>query len=76
MRADWRVGETLVEYAGLMDEPEYAAKMETKQEIAAEFGFPLLLVLPQDILSLDETLGRLIDLRSDQPDATDLTGTT
>ena len=65
MRADWRVGETLVEYAGLMDEPEYAAKMECKQELATELGFPLLLILPQDISSLDETLGRLVDPRSD-----------
>lgn len=63
MRADWKVKEVLIEYAGLMDELEYAAKMETKQELAAEFGFSLIVIEPEDVLSLDKKLGRLVDLQ-------------
>jgi hypothetical protein len=63
MRADWKVGPVFIEYAGLMNEPEYAAKMRTKQELAAECGFSLIVIEPKDILSLDKKLGRLIDLQ-------------
>jgi hypothetical protein len=62
MRADWKVGEHLIEYAGLMDEPEYAAKIETKQEIALEFGLSLIVVEPADILDIQEKLGHLANL--------------
>jgi hypothetical protein len=63
MRADWKAGEVLIEYAGLMGEPEYAAKMETKQELAAEFGISLIVIEPEDILSLEKKLGQLVDLQ-------------
>lgn len=59
MRADWKVDRHLIEYAGLMDEPEYAAKMETKQEIASEFGLSLIVIEPEDILNLQKKLGHL-----------------
>jgi hypothetical protein len=59
MRADWKVGDTLVEYAGLMDEPEYAAKMETKQELARGFDLSLIILEPEDLLNLDQKLGHL-----------------
>ncbi len=66
MRADWKVGEVFIEYAGLMDDPEYAAKMETKQELATELGISLIVIEPKDILSLDNQLGQLVNLRHDR----------
>jgi hypothetical protein len=59
MRADWKAHDTLIEYAGLLSEPEYAAKMETKQALAKEFGFSLIVIRPDDILSLEQKLGHL-----------------
>ena len=60
MRSDWKVGDVFIEYAGLMDDPEYAAKMETKRELAAESHVPLIVVEPKDMLNLDRKLGRLV----------------
>ena len=59
MRADWKVNDILIEYAGLMSEPEYAAKMETKKELAKEFGFSLIVIRPDDLLGLEQKLGHL-----------------
>jgi hypothetical protein len=38
MRADWKVDGHFIEYAGLIDRPEYATKMKIKQKIASESG--------------------------------------
>lgn len=62
LRADWKVQNVLIEYAGLMDEPDYAAKMIAKQEIAEEFGLSLIILQPQDILNLDQKLANLADI--------------
>lgn len=59
LRADWKVQDILIEYAGLMDEPDYAAKMKAKQEVAEEFGLSLIIIRPEDILNLDEKLANL-----------------
>jgi len=61
MRADWKVGSILIEYAGLMGDPEYAAKMETKQQLASEFGLKLIIIEPKHVLNLDRKLRRLLD---------------
>lgn len=66
MRADWKVHNTLIEYAGLLSEPEYAAKMETKQTLAKEFGFSLIVICPDDILSLEQKLGHLCGVNGKQ----------
>lgn len=63
-RADWQVGESLIEYAGLMDNPEYAARLGAKQELAIEFGLSLIIIEPEDILQLDKKLGHLSNLAS------------
>jgi len=60
MRADWRVGSIFIEYAGLLDEPEYAAKMETKQELAREFSLTLIVLDPKDVLNLNRKLKQLL----------------
>jgi len=62
MRADWKAQDILIEYAGLMDEPDYAAKMKAKQEIATEFGLSLIILQPKDILDLDTKLASLVGM--------------
>ena len=59
LRADWQVGKTLIEYAGMMNIPEYAAKMYTKQELASKYDLPLIILEPEDILLLEERLSSL-----------------
>ena len=61
LRADWKVENVLIEYAGLMNEPDYAAKIRAKQEIAGEFGLVLIILQPGDILNLDQRLANLIN---------------
>jgi hypothetical protein len=61
MRADWKTGKSLIEYAGLMNEPEYAAKMEVKQALCDKFRIPLIVIEPEDILNLDKKLDQLIE---------------
>lgn len=62
MRADWKVKDTLIEFAGLMNEPNYAAKMDAKREIAKEFNFSVIILEPEDILNLDQKLAHLLPI--------------
>ncbi len=62
-RADFRIGDALVEYLGLAGDPEYDAKTTTKQEIGRRHGLTLLLILPEDLATdgrLREKLGPLV----------------
>jgi hypothetical protein len=61
MRADWEAKGTLIEYAGMMDEPEYAAKMKTKKKLCVKFNLPLIILEPEDVLSLNNKLACLLD---------------
>jgi len=63
MRADWDVGGVFIEYTGLMQDPEYAARIESKRQLAAVSGIPLIIIGPEDLLSLDEKLKSLEDMR-------------
>lgn len=60
MRADWKVGDTLIEYAGLLDNPEYAARIETKRELAAKLNLNLIVLEGEDLLTLADKLGCLV----------------
>jgi hypothetical protein len=60
MRADWKVKDTLIEYAGLLDEPDYAAKMNAKREIAKKFNFSVIILEPKDLLNIDQKLAHLL----------------
>lgn len=52
-KADWGLTDgTLVEYAGLMSDQEYRAKIEDKRSIAAAAGVRLVIVLPEDLTGL------------------------
>ncbi|CAN5646244.1 hypothetical protein BH10ACT3_BH10ACT3_00280 [soil metagenome] len=57
LRADWRVGEHLIEYAGMMTDKEYAGKIASKRKLAAATATSLLILLPEDLYHLDDLLG-------------------
>ncbi len=59
MRADWRVGDTLIEFAGMMVDPEYAAKIEAKRELASKSGLALIIIEPEHMAALDTKLRHL-----------------
>jgi hypothetical protein len=44
----------MVEAAGMMSNPKYAAKMQQKRLLANELGVKVLFVLPEHTLTLDE----------------------
>ncbi len=53
-RADWRLDDgTLVEAAGLLSDTAYAKRMRDKEQMAADLGIPLLVLVPLDLLRLD-----------------------
>ncbi|MGD0020504.1 MAG: hypothetical protein ABSD62_14780 [Candidatus Limnocylindrales bacterium] len=57
-RADWRLADgTLVEYAGLLGDNEYAAKITEKRAIAAAAGVRLMILVPEDLTSLEHAFG-------------------
>ena len=56
LRADFRVGGFLIEYAGLLDDPVYAEKMEKKKLLAIEIGVQLITLTPNDLSRLERVL--------------------
>ena len=60
--ACWLEGEEFViEYVGLMEDPEYVSKMEAKQKLAKELGISIIVIEPKDIVALENKLGCLED---------------
>ncbi|MFQ5340802.1 MAG: homing endonuclease associated repeat-containing protein [Anaerolineae bacterium] len=59
-RADWLIGDTLIEYAGL-SMAHYRRQLALKREIAEQFGYPLIILESTDEEYLDEKLGHLRD---------------
>jgi hypothetical protein len=59
MRADWKVEGVLIEYTGLMEEPDYASKMDAKLELCRESNLKLIILYPADIFNLDTKLEEL-----------------
>jgi len=55
-RADWKVGDTFIEFAGLMTDDHYASKMLAKQSLADAAGIDLLILTPEDLGTLDRVL--------------------
>jgi len=56
-RADWRLPDgTLVEYAGMMADREYATKIAEKRKIAETSGVVLVILVPEDLLNLSRAL--------------------
>lgn len=59
-RTDWKVGKVFIEYAGLMNDTEYAKKMEIKKELALKNQIRLIIITSSDLFRLDEILKDLI----------------
>lgn len=53
LRADWRIGEQLVEFAGRMNDKRYAENIVRKKQLAHKYGIDLLILLPTDVRKLD-----------------------
>jgi hypothetical protein len=60
MRADFRVGEALVEYFGLAGNADYDAKIELKRAMSRERGFSLIEVYPADLADTGALLERFL----------------
>ena len=60
MRADWKVDGALIEYAGMMQEPEYRLKMDIKQQLSEKLSIPLIVLLPNDLANLDMRLRQFL----------------
>jgi hypothetical protein len=55
MRADWRLPDgTMVEAAGMLGVPRYAAKIEQKRALANALNLKLVVITPEQTLKLDE----------------------
>ena len=60
IKADWKVQNILIEYAGLMNEPDYESKMNVKVELSRESNLILIILYPGDILNLEIKLEKLL----------------
>jgi len=59
LRADFQVQQTFIEYAGLMDDPEYALKIEMKKKLALDLKINLIVIKPNNFKNLDELLTKI-----------------
>jgi hypothetical protein len=65
-RADWLLGDgRWVEYAGMMDDSNYAANMTSKVELAVTAGIELVVLTPDDLPRLGDALPASRPPRSD-----------
>ena len=56
-RADWRLSDgTLVEYAGLLGDADYAVRIAEKRSMAEVAGIRLVILIPEDLPDLDRAL--------------------
>lgn len=60
LRADWKVNETLIEYAGLMDNYEYAIKMKRKESLANALKLDVIILNERNLDELDQKLEKLL----------------
>lgn len=59
-RADWKVGDTYIEYFGLAGDKAYDLKTDEKMTLAMECRLKLIPIYPEDLNSLDAQLASLI----------------
>jgi len=58
-RADWLVGDSYVEYFGLVGDPAYERKLDEKTLLAHTCGIALISIYPSDLEQLEGKLGHL-----------------
>lgn len=61
-RADFKVGDTFIEFFGLIGNPEYDAKTEEKIRICKTDGIKLVAIYPIDIVSATKLATKLLPL--------------
>jgi hypothetical protein len=59
-RADWKVGDTFIEYFGLVGDPDYERKMDEKIALSAGLQVDMVAVYPSDLGRIEERLGFLV----------------
>ena len=59
-RADWKVGDTFIEYFGLVGDAHYEKKMDEKIMLSTEAGIDMVGIYPSDLEKIDERLGFLL----------------
>ena len=59
LRADFQVKQTFIEYAGLMDDPEYASKIEMKKKLAKDLKINLIVIEPNNFKNLYDFLVKM-----------------
>ncbi len=67
MRADFKIGSTLVEYCGLAGDTDYDAKIELKRSMAAKHGVTLIEAYPADLADTTELVARLAAATAGEP---------
>ncbi|NOT06022.1 MAG: hypothetical protein HOP27_15620 [Anaerolineales bacterium] len=60
MRADWKIEDTFIEYAGLMEDYEYALKMVRKKSLAESLNLDVIVLSEKDLDNLSLKLERLL----------------
>ncbi len=60
LRADFQVKQSFIEYAGLMDDPQYASKIEMKKKLAQELKINLIVIEPNNFKNLYDFLENII----------------
>jgi hypothetical protein len=57
LRADWGLADgTLVEYAGMVADDDYLAKIDQKRRLADALGIPLTVITPDDLSRLEDLI--------------------
>jgi hypothetical protein len=59
-RADWKVGNTLIEYFGLMGDDKYERRMTEKMLLAEKLDIKVIPIYPSDLSNLVEKLSDLL----------------
>ena len=63
-RGDFRVGQVIVEFAGMMSDQKYAEKMDQKRRLADKFEIPWVKIESSDLENLDSMLTSIISHNS------------
>jgi hypothetical protein len=61
-RGDFKIGITIVEYAGLMSKNEYREKMKIKEKLAKNRGLSLVILTAKDLHKLDDVFRDLLKI--------------
>lgn len=59
-RADWKVGDTFIEYFGLVGDADYERKMDEKIMLSTELQIDMIAIYPSDLERIEKRLGFLV----------------